>query len=151
MKWKTGRRRRGTRRIFLLPQIVPMRPYVVGLMADLRAVRIRHLRLRRLTAVCSTANEAYEARRARHEAMAELEPLAREERGLSAEFRNLGVRIGDVLRGEMLFPCVIDSRQAFFVWFDDEPRPAHWRYRTDAELRPIPDHWFSLFPAEQKL
>lgn len=146
---KTSRRKSGPRRLFLLQQILPMRPYILGLMADLRRNRVRQLRLRRLLKQYSQRNaEAYEQRRQRHAAQAELEDLDVESAGLMRDFRKLGVRVGNVLRGEMLFSCLVDNRDAYFIWYDGERRPSHWRFRGERQMHTIPQRWFTLFGAE---
>ena len=122
-----------------------MRPYIVRLMSDLREARIRAEKLRRLAhAPADRRNDTYAERRKRHEACAELDRVSDEDRDLLREFRKLGVRVGDVLRGEMLFPCLVDNREAFFIWFDGQEQPSHWRFRGEGELHAIPSKWFSM-------
>jgi hypothetical protein len=94
--------------------------------------------------------ENYEERRKRHDALAEMEPLHEHERSLLTEFRNLGVHVGDVGRGEMLFPCRVDGRQAFFIWIEGEPTPSRWRFRGDTGARTIPDQWFTMSRADSQ-
>lgn len=149
MKRKVGRRKAGPKRLFLLLQILPMRPYVTRLMADLRSCRVRQNRLMRMMAKMPAQNNLpYEDRRRRHDAEAELSTLRLQEQTLLREFRKLGIRVGNVVRGEMLFACLVDQRDAYFVWYDGDKRPSHWRFRGEAELHPIPERWFSLFANE---
>ena len=151
MKRKLGRRRRGSRKPFLLNQILRMKPYILGLMRDLRALRIRRERLKLLvSSAVSGTEQSYQERKRRHEANAELAELEQQELSLIREFRKSGVRVGNVLRGEMLFGCLVDNQEAYFIWFDGEDRPAQWRFRGEAETNPIPDRWFSLFSSESQ-
>lgn len=152
MKRKVGRRRGGARKMFLLPQILPMRPYIVRVMADLRTTRHRMESLVRLAkAPRSHESQDYAQRRRRHDATEQLAKLRSEEQGLIREFKKLGIRIGNVDRGEMLFPCLVDSQDAYFVWYLDEPRPTHWRFQGDGDPREIPEAWFNLYSTERKL
>ncbi|QDU63470.1 hypothetical protein Pan216_43500 [Planctomycetes bacterium Pan216] len=145
MKRRAGRKKKATRRYFYLEQILPMRPYVQRLMGDLRAQRVRvDLLRRRLSGILPRAGaETYEHRRRRHEMLADIERTELAEKELYREFRSLGIRVGDVIRGEMLFPCLVDERDAYFIWYDGQHRPSHWRFRGDASLHGIPDRWFA--------
>lgn len=149
MKRKVRRKRSKKRPIYLLPQILPMKPYVFGLMADLRACRGEQKQLSSLAKVPACGvEENYQDRRRRHDASAALTKLRENELELLREFRSLGVRVGDVLRGEMFFPCLVDHRSAYFVWYDCEDRPTHWRFRSDSEMHRIPERWFSLYDGD---
>lgn len=149
MKRKVGRKRKGAKHHFLLTQIVPMRPYLFSLMADLRECRIRQQRLRRIASAPKPSHpESYEERRKRYEATEQLQKLADEQQEILREFRRIGVVVGSVIRGEMLFPCLVDNREAFFVWYDSEQQPSHYRFRKSSKLHPIPPRWFSLFHSE---
>lgn len=149
MKRKLGEPRRGTKKRFLLTQVLSMKPYLFGLMRDLRSTWIRQERLRcQLRVAAPGAPESYEERRRRHDAEAERVELEREYTALLREFRKLGVRVGKVLRGEMLFPCLIDRRDAYFVWCDSQDRPAHWCFLDEAEMHPIPERWFTMFSVD---
>jgi hypothetical protein len=141
MKQRQARERKKV--LFLLHEMLPMRPYLFSLMSDLRAVRIRQQRQRRLATPPRYIEQSYEERRKRHEAIAELARLQKEESDLFAEFEKLGVRVGDVIRGEMLFSCSIDHRDAYFIWYDSEPKPTCWRFRGNPETHEIRDDWFS--------
>lgn len=135
---------RGTRarKIFLLDQILAMRPYVLGLIDDLRACVVRQHKLERMLKQPIRRDRDYAGRRARHRAEEELVDLSRQEQELRNEFAKLSVKVGDVLRGEMLFPCYVDDRDAFMIWFADEENPTHWRFRRDRDSHRIPQRWF---------
>lgn len=148
MKRKLGRRRPSNRKLFDLQQILPMRPYVFCLMNDLRILRRRLDSVRKTAETPRILEKSYDLRRQRHEAVAELNRLRDEEQTLIREFKKLSIRIGNVQRGEMLFACLVDHRDAYFVWYDGEPRPTHWRFRGDADLRLIPDRWFAMHTSE---
>ena len=137
------RNQRVPKKLFLLSRILPMRPYVCRLMADLRGHRIRQWHLQRMSKPSRGGEkEAYDRRRGRHQAMAQLEKSQDEELELLQEFNRLGIRVGNVLRGEMLFPCPVDSQWAYFVWYDSEPLPTHWRFHGESRLYPNTEPWF---------
>jgi len=128
-----------------------MRPYVERLMDDLRSTRLRIERLQRDSSTPARVQQTnYDDRRARHLLARELRTVQDHERDVQREFRHLGVAVGDVMRGEMLFPCKVDNRDAYFVWFEGEDRPTHWRFRGEPTARAVPEWWFTLFLDSKK-
>jgi hypothetical protein len=144
MKKNARRHRHRPQRAFLLPEIIAMRPYVASLMRGLQAVRQQRIAALAL-ARQPIADESYVERRRRHDAIADLAGLEKEEQAVRQEFAQLGIVVGAVRHGEMLFPCLVDDQRAFFIWREGEPRPMAWRFRGERDLRPIPEHWHDLF------
>lgn len=141
-----GRSRQKKPRLFLLQQILPMKPYIFRLMADLRSCRAEQHRLKRQLQLSRSLRAAnYATRRRGHDAIERLGELREAERDVMAEFRGLGISVGSVTRGELVFPCLVDNRRAYFVWYDSQDRPTHWRFRGDGQVRAIPEWWFSMF------
>jgi hypothetical protein len=128
-----------------------MMPYFAGMVRDLRVARFGQVKLRRISQDLkpSTA-ETYPQRRRRYEVQDEVERLASQERSILAELRKLGVEIGSVARGELLFPCLVDDRPAAFIWYDGEERPTCFRVRGEQELKRIPERWFSVLMPERQ-
>jgi hypothetical protein len=75
MKRKVGRKRKGAKQFFLLPHILPMRPYLLSLMSDLRACHIRQHRLRSILSAPSTSSRDYAERRKRSDASEQLQKV----------------------------------------------------------------------------
>lgn len=149
MKRKLGRKRKGAKQHFLLPQVLQMRPYLFSLMADLRECHVRQQRLRKIvSAPKAPSPQEYSERRKLYEANEQLQKAGDEKQELMREFRRLGVMVGSIIRGEMIFPCLVDNREASFIWFDSEQQPTHYRFRRSSKLHPIPPRWFSLFHAD---
>lgn len=151
MERQNRKRRKRPGKLFLLHQVLPMRPYLMSLMKDLRAGRLRQNRLRTVSlAGARAAKEPYCVRKVRHDADAEFSQIRKDEQEILKEFKKLMVRVGNVLRGEMLFPCIVDNREAYFIWFNDQPRPTHWRFHGDRATQPIPEQWFHQFVKEKR-
>jgi hypothetical protein len=149
MSRRTERWRYGKRRFFMLQQVLPMGPYVLRVMADLRWTWIRAERLRRFLARDSSHDE-YLDRRKRQEAREELRRAETDQRQCVEEFRKLGVGFGDILRGEIQFPCLVSKREAVYIWYDGDQAPRYWRFRNEAHLRRIPQEWFSVLNERRK-
>jgi hypothetical protein len=145
MTSNVSRARRRPARLFLLPQILPMKPYVLGLISDLRSAWTEQRQLNWLLDGGRRVCEDYSKRRRRHDAALRVAQLRDEQQSLRAEIGRLGIIVGNVVRGEMLFPCLVDNRKAYFIWYVGTERPTHWRFRGERLLRPIPDCWFHLF------
>ncbi len=135
-----------TRRYFRLEEIQAMRPYLIGLMEDLRerTIRRNHLEFHIQTpSAAKNALDNYSDRKNRYSKEEELEKLVEEIFKLRREISRMGIKLGDVLRGELLFPCRVSYRDAFFYWTDEQERPESWRFKEEDRLRPIPQFWFA--------
>lgn len=77
-----------------------------------------------------------------------LEDEARETRNdlrkVIDELHSVGVVLLDPIRGEVGFPTIVNGSLAYLVYRAENEGISFWRYRDQARLRPIPDHWRGL-------
>ena len=144
MRARTGKRRKQV--YFLLHQILPMRPLIERLQRDLRTLVATRANLRRELAAIDDLPRRDEGRISRlRRAEAETARLAKAREEIREECRSLGLRPANDPSGEVQFPCSVDFRDAYFVWYGDEPRPTHWRFRGEEDVEAIPESWFAMF------
>ena len=133
-----------TRRYFRLEEIQAMRPYLLRLIADLRELTIRRNHLEFHAQHPATSSGDYAERKNRYSREQELETITEEIFKIRREITRLGIKLGDAVRGELLFPCRVSYRNAYFLWTDEQERPESWRFKEEDRFRPIPQFWFTL-------
>jgi hypothetical protein len=144
MTARTGKRRKQV--YFLLHQILPMRPLIERLQRDLRALVAARATLRREQAEIDALPRRDPERLGRlRRSEAEAARLTKARDEIRDECRSLGIRPSNDPSGEVQFPCSVDFRDAYFVWYGDEPRPTHWRFRGEEDVEAIPATWYAMF------
>lgn len=69
--------------------------------------------------------------------------LRSELRNVIDELHHVGAMLLDPVSGEVGFPTIVNGSLAYLVYRAEEDKIAHWRYRDQAKLRPLPAHWLS--------
>lgn len=114
-------------------------PLVRRIVTDIARHKIRlngaQLERRRLS------TEAAENPRRRFQLEDEIRELRNELRSVIDELHRVGATLLDPVRGEIGFPTIVNGSLAYLVYRAEDDAILHWRYRDQAKLRALPEHW----------
>ena len=116
-------------------------PLVRRIVADIarQKVRLNQAQTERRRLMVSSA----EGPRRRFQLEDEIRELRTELRSVIDELHRVGATLLDAVRGEIGFPTIVNGSLAYLVYRAEDDAILHWRYRDQAKLRALPNHWLA--------
>jgi hypothetical protein len=74
----------------------------------------------------------------------EIRQVRDELRSVIDELHSVGATLLDSVRGDIGFPTIVNGSLAYLVYRSEGDTIAHWRYRDQPKLRPIPAQWMGM-------